>query len=323
MLPVREKRVLVKPRALREGDRVGIVAPSSRPSSPSVVAAAERVVREMGFVPVLGKHVMSIHGFMAGTDSERLSDLAAFFADDSIAGIFCISGGYGAMHLVPYLDYKAISSAPKVFVGCDDNTVLSNALLEHAGLVTFYGPNLDGIETRDTFDRFRNAVMSQDLPAALDATATTSGGMHFNKDFYCAVGGDVEGHIVGGNLTALTSLLGTPYEPRFHGSIIILDDIHEQTGMLDRWLTSLYLAGHLQTCRGVAFGALEDCGPHDSWNMLSVMEVFSDRLRYLGTPSCFGLPFGQTKDTTLVPIGINARLHAESGRLEFAEPALS
>jgi muramoyltetrapeptide carboxypeptidase len=323
MLPTREKKVLVKPRALREGDRVGIVAPSSRPATPAVVAAAERVVREMGFKPVLGKHVMSIHGFMAGTDSERLSDLVAFFSDDSIAGIFCITGGYGAMHLLPFLDYRSIAASPKVFVGCDDNTVLLDALFEHSGLVSFYGPNLDGIETKTTFDRFRSAVTCSDVFPTLDAHASGSQELSFNKDFFCPVEGDVEGHTVGGNLTALVSLLGTPYEPRFSGSLILLDDIHEQTGMLDRWFTTLYLAGHLQTCRGVVCGAFEDCGPKDSWNMLSVMDVFSDRLRYLGTPSCFGMPFGQTRETTLVPIGINAKLSAASGRLEFGEPALT
>ena len=320
MLPTREKKVLVKPRALRKGDRVGICAPSGRPATPGVVAAAERMVREMGFVPVLGKHVLSIHGFMAGTDSERLSDLAGFFSDESIAGIFCISGGYGATHLIPYLDYKSIAASPKVVVGCADNTVLLNALFAHAGLVTFHAPNLEDIDSRSTFDRFRSAVTSTDSFAPL--TALNGEDSAFDKKFFCAVEGVVEGHLIGGNLTALVTLLGTPYEPRFNGSIIFLDDVNEQSGMLDRWFTTLYLAGHLQTCRGVVCGAFQDSGPKNAWNMLSVMDLFVDRLKYLGTPSCLGLPFGQTKDTNVVPVGIQARLDATAGRLEFLEPAL-
>lgn len=323
MLPVREKKVLVKPRALRPGDRVALVAPSSRPKSPSVVASAERIVRDMGFEPVLGKYVSATHGFMAGTDEQRLEDLAGFFADESIAGIFCLSGGYGATHLLPLLDYDAIGSAPKLFVGCDDNTVLLNALYERAGLVTFHGPNLDEVESLATFDRFRAAVTSTEILPSIEPCFGDVDARKLDKTFHCPVAGDVEGHIVGGNLTALVTLLGTPFEPRFSGAVVVLDDIHEQTGMLDRWFTTLYLAGHLQTCRGVAFGAFHDCGPKDSWNMLSVMEVFADRLKYLGTPSCFGLPWGQTKETTIVPIGIHSRLSASLGRLEFAEPALS
>jgi muramoyltetrapeptide carboxypeptidase len=322
MLPTREKKVLVKPPALREGDRVGIVAPSSRPATPAVVAAAERLVREMGFQPVLGKHLMSIHGFMAGTDAERFSDLHGFFADDSIRGIFCISGGYGATHLLQFLDYKSIAANPKVFVGSDDNTVLLNSLFEHAGLVSMHGPNLEEVSTKGTFDRFRLAVTSTGTLAPLEARRGAAEDS-FDHNFFCSVEGNVEGHLVGGNLTALVTLLGTPYEPRFNGSIIFLDDVHEQTGMLDRWFTTLYLAGHLQTCRGVVCGAFEDCGPKDSWNMLSVMEVFADRLKYLGTPSCFGLPFGQTRETNIVPIGIQARLNARDGQLEFAENALT
>jgi muramoyltetrapeptide carboxypeptidase len=220
------------------------------------------------------------------------------------------------------LDYDAIAAKPKLFVGCDDNTVLLNALFERGGLVGLHGPNLDEVESRGTFERFLTAVTSTDVLPSVEPCFGDPEARRFDRGFYCAVEGDVEGHIVGGNLTALVTLLGTPFEPRFSGSIIVLDDIHEQSGMLDRWLTTLYLAGHLQTCRGVAFGAFQDCGPRGAWNMLSVQEVFADRLKYLGTPSCFGLSFGQTKETALVPIGIQARLNAAAGRLEFAEPAL-
>lgn len=316
MLPVKEKKTLVKPRPLKNGDRVGIVAPCSRPATPAVVAEAERVIREMGFAPVAGKHVLNVHGFMAGTDSERLADLQSFLEDDSIAGIFCISGGFGAMHLLPYLNYSSIAVKPKIIMGDDDNTVLLNAIFEQSGLVTFHGPNLDAIKTKGTFDRVRHSLTSDEPLPSISASKD------LGSDFYCSVSGDVEGHTIGGNLTSLVSLLGTPYEPRFAGSILFLDDFKEQTGILDRWFTTLYLAGHLQRCRGVALGKFEQCGPKDSFNMLSVMDVFADRLKYLSTPSCFGIPLGQTAETSLIPIGIHAKLSCAEGKLEFLESAL-
>jgi muramoyltetrapeptide carboxypeptidase len=322
VLPVKEKKTLIKPPALKNGDRVGLVAPCSRPATPAVVAAAERVVREMGLVPVTGKNVLNVHGFMAGTDSERLSDLRHFLHDPSIAGIFCITGGYGAIHLLPFLDYKGMADNPKVIVGGEENSVLLNAIFERAGLVTFYGPNLEDVKTSQTFSNLQQSVTTHETFAPVTAFVDGSDS-RFEASFYCAVEGDVEGHLIGGNLTSLVSLLGTPFEPRMSGSILFLDDVHEQTGILDRWFTTLYLAGHLQTCKGVALSLFENCGPKDSINMLSVMDMFSDRLKYLDKPSCFGLPFGQTRNTQVVPLGINGRLFAAAGRLEFAEPALS
>lgn len=320
---VREKKSLVRPRPLREGDRVGLVAPSSRPATPAVVAAAARAVREMGFEPVPGPHVTSVHGFMAGTDSERLADLVGFFEDDSIAGIFCITGGYGASHLLPYLNYESISRKPKLLIGSEENTVLLNALFEQSGLVTLHGPNLDQVKDSHTFNHLREAVRRTDIFSSVSAFTGDEDSRRFNQDFYCPVDGEAEGHLVGGSLTAFQSLLGTPYEPRVSGSILFLDDFKETSGILDRWFTSLYLGGHLHVCKAVALGRFEQCGPKNSHNMLSVMEVFADRLKYLEKVSCFGLPLGHCKAAGVVPIGIRARLIAGQGRIEFLEPALA
>lgn len=313
---------LIKPRALRTGDKVGLIAPGSRPASAAVVARGQRLVSEMGFEPVVGEHVLDAYGFMAGSDTQRLNDFRKFIDDDSIAAIFCITGGYGALHLAPYLDYAAVAAKPKLIVGCDDNTILLNAIHSLTGLVCLDGPNLDQINNKETLDRFRDAVRCDGIMPALGAADSDKSRL-FSSDFYSPVEGTVEGRLVGGNLTALCSLLGTTFEPQFQDSILFLDDIDEPTGILDRWFTSLYLAGHLHSVRGVAFGAFEGCGPKNSFNMLGVIDTFSDRLKYLSKPSCFGLPFGQRSSTNLMPIGIQVRLDCASGRLEFLENALS
>jgi muramoyltetrapeptide carboxypeptidase len=314
---------VVKPRALKPGDCVGLVCPSSRPETPGVVTRAQRVITEMGFVPVAGKHVLETHGFMAGTDEQRLFDLQSFLNDDSIAAVYCITGGYGALHLVPHLEFSCLSKNPKLVIGCDDNTALLNAIYARCSMVTMHAPNLDQVKNKETFERVRSALTKTDALSGISASGGADAFSGEQQDFYCAVEGTVEGRLIGGNLTSFAALLGTSFEPDMKGSIIFLEDLNEQNGILDRWFTTLYLGGHLQFASGVAVGSFENCSGRDSTNMLSVMDTFSDRLKYLGKTSCFGLPFGQQSHTTAIPIGIESRLIATEGKLEFLEPALS
>jgi muramoyltetrapeptide carboxypeptidase len=313
----------LKPRALKQGDRVGLVCPSSRPETPAVVSRCQRLITEMGFKPVVGKHVLSTHGFTAGTDEQRLSDLHSFIEDDSIAALFCLSGGYGSLRLLPHLDFKGIERSRKLFVGSDDASCLLNAIHAATGLVCLHAADLEQIKTRDVFDRLKTAVTSTSALPPLVAPQSGDALLTAKQDFYCCVEGTAEGKLVGGNLTSFITLMGTPYQPDMNGKIIFLEDLGEQNGILDRWFTTLYLSGDLQYASAVAFGSFKDCSPKNSDSMLSVMDMFGDRLQYLGKTSCFGLPFGQQDESYPLAIGVNARLKAAEGKLEFLEPALS
>jgi muramoyltetrapeptide carboxypeptidase len=316
----REAIAVKKAPVLKHGDRVGLICPGGRPDNPAVVEKAVRLVKEMGLTPVLGDHVLGNYGCMSGKDEERLSDLQTMLEDHSVRGIFCITGGYGSVHLLP-INYADLSANPKIIVGCDDNTLLLNAVHLRTGLITFHGPNLDQIKSRFTFDRFKAALMSKHHIAAI-ACGDTAPDEVCPGEHYAPVKGIAEGRLIGGNLTALVTLPGTPFEPEFADRILFLEDKNEQNGILDRWFTTLYLAGHLQSAAGVCFGSFENCSTRQSFNMLSVVDTFGDRLQQLGKISCFGLPFGQSKDTCIMPIGVNARLDAGAGRLEFLEPVV-
>src|SRR5271169_2983674 len=117
-------KALLKPAALKPKDRVALIAPASRPYKPSVVSRAVKLVEDLGFVPVVGRNVMEIKGHMAGTDEQRLSDLNSALADDSISGIFCLTGGFGALPLVRRMDFVSMIRHPKVIVGADTNTTI-------------------------------------------------------------------------------------------------------------------------------------------------------------------------------------------------------
>ncbi len=312
----------LKAAPLKEGDRVALVSPGSRPENPSVLHRCIQVIEQLGMIPVVGASAMNTHGFMAGTDEERLADFNGFVKDKSVKAIFCTTGGFGALHLLNDLDYEGLSRSPKIIAGCDDNTSLLNAITALTGLVTFHAPNLDQVNSRLTFDRLKNMLTGKGTPKPIDINDNQQGD-DMRWTAYSPVAREVEGHLLGGNLTAFVSLLGTPFQPNMQGAVLFLEDRNEQFGILDRWFTTLYIGGYLQAASGVTLGAFENCDRKGSVNMLSVDDTFGDRLKKLDKPSCFGMPFGQTKNTSVVPLNINCRLDAGAGHIEFAESALA
>jgi muramoyltetrapeptide carboxypeptidase len=310
--------VLIKPRALRNKDRVAIVAPASRPAKPSIVARAKRIVHEMGFEPVLGRHLFSTRGYMAGSAEERLSDFCQALTDPSIHAVWAITGGFGSIHLLDKLPYESFKENPKIVLGCDDVSHILLALYKKSGVVTLSAPNLDRIDNKEIFERVKKALTSCDHPHEL---------VHRDKlldDFcYSPVEGFGKGKVIACNLTALISLFGTPYEPDIEGAVLLLEDRSERNDILDRWLTTLYISGKLSHVAAVAFGQLEDCDSRGSFNMLSFEELACDRLASMRIPCCFDLPFGQSADTFVVPIGVTGILDTAKGKLSFTESALS
>lgn len=307
----------LKPAPLKKGDKVAIVATASRPEGPHVVAAAVHILSTMGYVPVVGKNVLSIHGYMAGTDAERASDFNGFVKDKSIRAIFCITGGYGSLRIIDRIDYDALVRDPKVIVGGDDNTCLLSAINHVTGLVCFHGPNLDRINSQSILSELSTTISESQVLKPIESLESFLPGFVF-----APVGGTAEGALIGGNLTALFSLLGTKYKPDFKNKLLFLEDKNERNDVLERWLTGLHLSGNLRDVNAVIMGVFENCGTGGSSNMLSLEDVFSERLKELKKPSCFKMSIGQTAECRFVPIGIRARVDTKKGRIEFLEPAI-
>ncbi len=312
------QKKLVKPRALKPKDRVALVCPASRPHNPATIDFCKKMVEEMGFNPILGSHVLSMHGYMAGTDSERISDFNAAIHDDTISAIFCLTGGFGSLRILENIDFAELAKKPKLIVGSDDITHLLVAALTEIGLVSLHGPNLDCITDRCAFEKLKHAVTSTSPLPKMQASSWLAD----SGSCYSPVLGRVEGPLVGGNLTALVSLMGTPYQPEFDSRILFLEDKNERNDILDRWFTTLWVAGELDRVTGVAFGTFENCGTKGSENMLTYEEMFGERLMKMKKPCCFGLPFGQGATSQYVPFGLNAKLDTQAGVLEILESAL-
>lgn len=329
---------LVKPKVLKPGDRVALLCPAGRPHNPSSVNRAVAIVEEMGFKPAVGKNTLKIFGAMAGTDEERLADFNEALVDDSIAGVFCITGGYGSLHLVDKIDWKKLKANPKVLVGSDDNCHLLLAAYATTGIVTFHAPNMDRIVSQQSFDSLKTAVSSKellgrvkssywDIEDSFDGTSQKKARIQNDKwqvDYsYAAVEGQAEGPLMGGNLTALGSLMGTPYQPPFKNAVLFLEDINEDHGILDRWFTNLYLAGALNEISGVAFGDFENCRTKDCFNMYSLEDLFGDRMKQQNKPCSFGMPLGQSARSLTAAIGVKVSFDAGKGTIEYLETAVS
>jgi muramoyltetrapeptide carboxypeptidase len=305
---------------LKPGAKVALIAPSGRPASPLVLSRCRQIVEEMGFTPVVGKNVMAVDGFAAGCDDERIDDLHAFLADQSIEALLCVSGGYGAARLLRLLDFDLVRQRPKILLGSGDNDALLVAVNKLTGLTCFHGPNLDEVKDRHAFESIKSALATDSQGLVINCRdeddASFEAAAYSLSDRVC------RGTTCGGNLTALASLFGTRYQPEMQDKILLLDDFDERNDILDRWFTTLYLAGSLNEVSGIAFGGFPNCSTRDSKNMLSIEDMFGLRIQQLGTPACFGFKFGLAGSSNVVPLGVRAELDCRRGSLQILEPAL-
>ncbi|HEY8143852.1 MAG TPA: LD-carboxypeptidase [Kofleriaceae bacterium] len=320
--PARKARpATVKPRRLAAGDRVGLVLPASQAFEASTIDLAKQQLEAIGFEVRVGEHARQRHGYFAGTDAERAADLNAMFAASDVAGIFCYTGGWGTPRLLPLLDFGVIRANPKVFVGYSDVTTLLNAIHQETGLVTFHGPMASGAIRPWTLENMKRVLMAAGTIGTL-ANPPKGDDELVARDYRIVTmrGGKARGRLVGGNLTMLASLMGTPWEVDTEGAILLLEDVNEAFYRIDRMLTQLRLGGKLDRLAGVAFGYCSEC-PTDAPSF-SLEEILDEFFRPLGVPACAGLAFGHIKEKLTLPIGLEATLDADAGTLTIDQAAV-
>lgn len=319
-------RKLIRPKALRAGDTVGLITPSSYVSDPDRLALAERTARYFGLVPKFAKSVRKREGYLGGTVEERLDDLHAMFRDPEVKAVFAIRGGYGAAQLLDRIDYDLIRSHPKIFLGYSDITALHLAIQKLAGLVTFHGPITLSRFTPYTQTYFRKALFETE-PIGRVTNPPDSDPLRPGHTLRTVRAGRARGRLIGGNLTLISTTMGTPYEVETSGRILFVEDVEEQPYSIDRMLTQLRLAGKLDAAAGVIFGECQDCRPRDfkpSYeSTLSVGEVVDEILGRLRVPVLSGLTIGHTDDQLTLPLGVMAELDADKGELVIEEAGVT
>jgi muramoyltetrapeptide carboxypeptidase len=289
-----------KPRALRPGDRVAIVAPAS-PFDPSEFDAGVAELRSLGFEPVYDESVFERNGYVAGSADTRARALQKAWDDPSIAGLVAARGGYGSVQLLPLVDADAFERRSKAFIGYSDNTSILMWLTLGLGLVSFHGPMIEGKLAkgdagydRDTFMR----CLCRAEPAGEIA--------HPQIDVLKA--GEVAGMLVGGTLTQITASLGTPYafDPPA-GCVLFFDEVGERPYRIDRMITQLRLSGILGRASALVFGELPRCD--EPGGSPAIRTVVASLTREFPGPVLFGLPSGHTSCATLtLPFGVKTRV---------------
>lgn len=321
--PITFDRIL-RPARLRAGMTVGLCSPASNAPEDESIEAAADFLRSLDFRVKPARHLFERNQYLAGTDTERAADLNALFRDDDVDAVWCLRGGYGTMRILPALDFEAIRRNPKALIGYSDITALHNAVLKHAGVGTIHGPIAGANFTDYTYDQYRRVLVEPRAPVRIAEPPPFDGGpgiVDRTNRVTTLVGGRAEGPLIGGNLTLLVHLLGTPYEPDFRGAILFVEDVYEAPYSIDRMLTHLWLAGRLQQCAGIAFGMFTDAAVDG--NSFSVEQVLRDRIAPLEIPCVRGLMIGHVADQTFVPMGARARLDADTGELTLLEAGVS
>ena len=312
------KRLLPVP--LAKGDTVGLVSPSSATDDSFNLQLAREAMEALGFKVKLGPHLASRYGHLAGTDAERAGDLNAMFADKSVKAIVCTRGGSGAARLLPLLDYAAIRANPKVLLGYSDITALHSAIHAKTGLVTFHGQVGSGSWNRFNADQFQRVLLDGELVEYRNKIEAGDELVPRKNRTIAITGGKARGELVGGNLTVLTALAGSPYLPDFSGKILFLEDVGEAPYRIDRMFSTLKLMGALDRITGFVFGECTDCKPGDGYGSLTLEQIFDDHIRPLKIPAYRGAMIGHIREQFIVPIGGKVELDADAGSFRLLEP---
>ena len=291
--------------ALAPRARVALVAPSGPLKLPTDLDRAIENAEKLGWEPVVGAHAKARHTYFAGTDEERLADLNQALRDDSIDGVWCLRGGYGAMRLLHGVDYDALRRRAKPVIGYSDITALHCAIGAQANLATIHGPTARGKLT---------ALSERSLRAAATRTAEPCG---VAGDAKTLVPGRARGRLVGGNLALLSSLHGTPYQPNYDGAILVLEDVNEAPYRIERMLLQLRLSGDLLNCAAIAFGSFSNTGEKDDslGGTRSLSDVLQEAATLAGVPTISGIPLGHISEQWCIPLGLTAELDADAKRL--------
>jgi len=281
---------------LEPGAHVALIAPAGPLQKPEELPRAQENTRLLGWEPIVGSHATDRHGYLAGTDRDRLNDINRALRDPKIDAIWCLRGGYGMMRILPGIDYDALSRTPKAIIGYSDVTALHAAVQRKCRLVTYHAPTAREAMTELSRDSLRRAVVEQ-----TDSCGVAPNAREINA-------GVAEGRLVGGNLAVLTSLCGTPFAPDLSDGILVLEDINEPVYRIDRMLQQLILAGAFNGCRAIVFGECVKCPDDAGGGGRPFDEVLGEIAHSLGVPCLAGIPVGHIAEQWTIPLGATATI---------------
>ena len=316
----------IRPKRLAAGDTIALVSPASATFNSLDVQIARESLEALGFQVRQGEHMMERHGYLAGSDKARAEDINRAFADRSVAAIHAIRGGWGSARLLPYLDFDTIRRNPKVLIGYSDITALLLAIHARTGLITFHGPIGLGRWDAWSLDYYRRVLMNGEA-----VIYSNKQGLSGDRNSLVQVDfrtvtttpGRARGRLLGGNLTVLTAILGSPYLPDWDDAILFCEDVREDLYRVDRMFTQLKLAGVLSKIRGFVFGTCSECGPGEGYGSLTLEEIIRDHVKPLGVPAWQGGMIGHAQPQWTLPVGSQVEIDASAATIRLIEAAVA
>ncbi len=298
---------ILKPPKLQKGQVVGIIAPAG-PVTPAEIQPGIDLLESLGYKVVSSPHLYMREGYLAGDDATRLEALHSMLGNGDVKVIFCARGGYGTLRLLEKIDFNLIRMNPKIIVGYSDITALLLAIYKKTGLVTFHGTMVKELK------RNRNRNLKSFLDLVLSEQLLN---LNLGKGIPL-VPGVAEGTLLGGNLSLICHLIGTPFMPSLKRAILFLEEKEEPLYRIDRMMTHLRLSGQLRGLAGLIAGKFKNCG-----DMRSINQILVDAVSDLHVPVMSGLPVGHGLENISLPMGVQASLDTERMSLSITESCVT
>lgn len=302
------------PGPLQQGSRLAALSPAG-PVGRDEVERGIAILADMGLEVETTPNAFAEEEYLAGSDAQRLADLAQAFQDDSIDGVICTRGGYGSARLLPLIDFADLEQHPKPFIGFSDITALQNSLWQKLGWVTYSGPQVargfGGKLDAWSRERFREMLFGEAWGVPLPIPE--------GQALRPISSGRAEGPLLGGNLAILASLCGTPFQPSFDSAIAVIEEIDEPTYRIDRMLTQLIQSGVFAGVNGVLLGSFRQHVKDEQFERSGSAErILNDVLPEI--PILANAPYGHVETRWTLPIGAWTTLNTETATVTV-EPA--
>ena len=309
--------MMIKPKALKKGDEVAIIAPAS-PTTEEKVKKALEALRKWGLIPIAYPSCYASHGHLSGTDDMRAKDVNDAFRDKKIRGIINLKGGYGAPRILKLIDYDLIRTNPKIFLGYSDISGLLIAINKNVWMVTYHGPMAAAGLSMDLDDYTKKYVdMCLFGNESLGILENPQG-----EKLISLVKGLAEGELIGGNLSLMVSTLGSDFEIDVKNKILFIEEIGEKNYKIDRMLTSLSLAGKFRDCIGIIIGPFSNCEAEiktDKYTDLSLNQIFNEIILPYNKPTIMNFRAGHIYPQATIPFGVKVEINANKPSIKFLE----
>ncbi len=309
-----------KPPRLGPGDIVGVISPASTMSSEDGLDRAEWWIRGMGLVPRFGPNAGGRYGYLAGTDEQRASDLNAAYADPEVKAVFAVRGGWGGARILPLLDWNMIRANPKLLIGFSDITALHLAFAARAGFATIHGGNATSSWRKASWESLWRLAFAADTPTLGGAGIEAETG----RAARTVTGGKAQGRLLGGNLTILSTLMGTGWLPDMKGAVLFLEDVNESEYRVDRMFQQLKLAGVLGGLAGIVFGQCTSCATTaPDYAGFTLDQLVDHYCAPLGIPAVTGFDTGHVANQLSLPSGARVELDGDARTVRVLEAVVA